>query len=87
MDPIFVGTVKEPENPKVVAVNKGNGLDETVDYEDRTNSIIQSLRSSMIQDGKQNGKSRDNNGQTIRLGDILNDSRRNDQAGSFFDNL
>lgn len=87
VDPIFVGTVKEPENPKVVAVNKGNGLDETVDYEDRTNSIIQSLRSSMIQDGKQNGKSRDNNGQTIRLGDILNDSRRNDQAGSFFDNL
>jgi cell division initiation protein len=77
----------EPEKPKVVAKTNGKALDESVDYEDKTNSIIQSLRSSMIQDGKQNGRSKDSNGQMLRLGDILNDSRRNDQTGSFFDNL
>ncbi|MFN3588786.1 MAG: DivIVA domain-containing protein [Spirosomataceae bacterium] len=83
----FVEPAMEPEKPKVVAKVNGKGLDESVDYEDKTNSIIQSLRSSMIQDGKQNGRSKDNNGQMLRLGDILNDSRRNDQTGSFFDNL
>lgn len=83
----FVEPVKEIESPKVVAKTNGKTLDESVDYEDKTNSIIQSLRSSMIQDGKQNGKSKENAGQMLRLGDILNESRRNDQTGSFFDNL
>lgn len=83
----FVEPAHETEKPKVVAKMNGKALDESVDYEDKTNSIIQSLRSSMIQDGKQNGKSKENNGHVLRLGDILNDSRRNDQTGSFFDNL
>lgn len=57
-----------------------------IDFEDKTSKIIQSIRSNMQMDGKTNGKAR-KEGDVSRLEDLLKARKKDQNSGSFFDNL
>lgn len=58
-----------------------------IDFEDKTLKIIQSIRTNMQLDGKTNGKPRKEGEVSPRLEELLKHRKKDQNTGSFFDNL
>lgn len=69
--------------PQVVTSPKKSVV---IDYEDRTNTIISNIRANMQSEQKLNGKAK-KEGDTSRLEELLKHRKKDQNTGSFFDNL
>lgn len=67
--------------------NNGTQASPSIDFEDKTSKIIQSIRTNMQLDGKNNGKPKKEGEVSPRLEELLKLRKKDQNSGSFFDNL